>query len=333
MRRLAQIWIKLKLSTGKITTFIKKYLNKDVVIFLVFVLLSVCFWVLQTMQDTTEFEISVPVKYNDISDRYVITNNLPSTLNVTLRDKGTTIYYYYRHKKELSLDIDPMEWYSDNGYGKIPSGVLESRIRYRLKSSTQILKLKPDTISFLFVKKVSKTVPVVVKSNITLAPQYMLTKKPVINPSSVVIFAPSYILSGIDSVYTKNIEFKDLKDTATYSVRLEDVEGVSFHDNRVKVTYYVEEFTEKSLMVPVKGLGFPANQFLLSFPSEVKISFFVGLSDYSDIKETDFQVSVSYEDLINSKSKIQKVRLTKYPAMVRNIRVSPEEVDCLIEKK
>lgn len=285
------------------------------------------------MQDTTEFEISIPMKYNDISDRYIITNKLPATLNVALRDKGTTIYYYYRHKKDLSLDIDPMEWYNDNGYGKIPSGVLESRIRNRLKSSTQILKLKPDTIPFLFVKKESKVVPVVVKNSIALASQYMLTKKPVINPSSIIVFAPSYILSRIDSVFTNNIVLKDLKDTTTCSVRLEEIEGASFHNNSVKVTYYVEEFTENNIIVPVKGIGFPANQFLLSFPSEVKLSFFVGLSNYSDIKETDFQVSVSYEDLINSKNKIHKVRLTKYPAMVRNIRISPEEVDCLIEKK
>jgi hypothetical protein len=285
------------------------------------------------MQDTTEFEISIPVRYNDVSDRYVINNELPATLNVILRDKGTTLYYYYRHKKELSLDIDPMEWFNDNGYGKIPSGVLESRIRNRLKSTTQILKLKPDTIPFLFVKKERKLVPVVVKNNVSLAPQYMLTRKPVVNPSSVVVFAPSYILSGIDTVYTKTFVVKDLKDTAAFSANLQEIEGASFHDNKVKVTYFVEEFTENNIMVPVKGIGFPANQFLLSFPTEVKLSFFVGLSNYSNIKETDFQVSVSYEELINSKSKIHKVRLTKYPATVRNIRISPEDVDCLIEKK
>ena len=47
----------------------------------------------------------------------------------------------------------------------------------------------------------------------------------------------------------------------------------------------------------------------------------------------DFQVAVDYEKLKGSKDKMQKPVITKYPVNVRNIRIYPETVDCLIEKK
>jgi hypothetical protein len=71
----------------------------------------------------------------------------------------------------------------------------------------------------------------------------------------------------------------------------------------------------------------------LSFPSSVKVTFFVGLSAYSKISEKDFAISVDRASLMRSEKISQKVVLTKRPVNVCNIRIQPETVDCLIEKK
>lgn len=333
MRRFSAIWVNLKLLIRKITTYLKKVFSKEVVIFLIFLLISIFFWTLQSLQNIKEFDLTVSVTYREIPEKFSITNKLPDKLRVTLRDKGTLMYYYYKHLKDLSLQIDPMEWYRSEGLNRIPSGTLESRIRYKLRSSTQLLSINPDTISIIFVEKTSRTVSVVLKQNVTLAPQFMLPNHPVVTPSTVTIYAPPSILNHIDSVETEMLEVEDLKDTTTFSVNLKPIEGVRFSRKTVKVHFEVEEFTERSLMVPIIGAGFPLDEVLLSFPSEVKLSFFVGLSSYSKISKKDFQVTVNYDRLIGSKDKMQKPLITKYPATVRNIRVQPETVDCLIEKK
>lgn len=333
MRNFSVIWTFLKLKIRKITTLIKKIFSKEVVIFLIFLLISIFFWVLQSLQSVTDFELTVPITYSKIPDSLVISSGLPDEFKVTLRDRGTLMYYYYKHLKDLSLHIDPMEWYRGEGVNKIPSGTLETRIRYKLRSSTQLLSINPDTISILFVEKAVKRVPVSLRQNVRLAPQFMMIGNPVITPSSIIVYASQGRLNKIDSIDTDLLEIMELSDTATYKINLKPVKGVRFSQNSVKVSFQVEEFTERSIMVPVKGYGFPLDEDLLSFPSKVRLSFFVGLSKYSEVNENDFQVSVFYDKLIESKDKMQKLVVTKFPAWVQNIRVQPEEVDCLIERK
>jgi YbbR domain-containing protein len=333
VRNFSVIWTFLKLKIRKITTLIKKIFSKEVVIFLIFLLISIFFWVLQSLQSVTDFELTVPITYSKIPDSLVISSGLPDEFKVTLRDRGTLMYYYYKHLKDLSLHIDPMEWYRGEGVNKIPSGTLETRIRYKLRSSTQLLSINPDTISILFVEKAVKRVPVSLRQNVRLAPQFMMIGNPVITPSSIIVYASQGRLNKIDSIDTDLLEIMELSDTATYKINLKPVKGVRFSQNSVKVSFQVEEFTERSIMVPVKGYGFPLDEDLLSFPSKVRLSFFVGLSKYSEVNENDFQVSVFYDKLIESKDKMQKLVVTKFPAWVQNIRVQPEEVDCLIERK
>jgi len=330
---LSAIWVYLKQLIEKITTLFKSAVSKEVVIFLIFLVVSVFFWALQTLQNVTEFDLSVPLTYNEIPGNFAITNKLPKKIKVTLRDKGTLMYYYYKHLKDLSLQIDPMEWYRGEGINRIPSGTLESRIRYKLRSSTQLLTINPDTISIFFVRKSSKKVHVALKQNVSLTPQFMKLNEPVVSPSIITIYAPPALLNSIDSVETEMLEVENLKNTTTFSVKIKPVIGVRLSMETVNVRFEVEEFTERSIMLPVTGTNFPTDEVLLSFPSEVKLSFFVGLSSYSKISLTDFQVSVDYNRFKSSKDKMQKPVIAKYPINVRNLRIYPETVDCLIEKK
>ena len=288
---------------------------------------------LQTLQDTNEYSLTVPVIYNEVPQDITITNKLPDNLKVVVRDKGSLLYYYYRHRKELSLNIDLMEWYRDEGISKIPEGTIESMIRSKLRPTTQLLSIQPDTISVFFVRKAKKEVPVILDERISFFPQYMQSGAPEVFPPRVTVYAPQNVLDQISSVKTELLHVDDLKDTVVYSVSIKPIEGVKFSNEKVKVRINVEEFTERSIMVPVTGLNFPSNESLLSFPTEVKISFLVGLSSYAKIDSEDFQVSIDYTELTKSSDKVHKPVLVKFPATAQNIRIYPEKVDCMIERK
>ncbi len=302
-------------------------------IFLIFLIVSVFFWILQSLQNVTEFGLDIPVTYTEIPGNLEITNDMPDGIHVTLRDKGTLMYYYYKHLKDLTVSIDPMEWYRGEGRSSIPSGTIESRLRYKLRSSTQLLSIKPDTLSINFVHKLSKKLPVSFKSDLILANQYMLTEKPQITPSFITAYASKEILDKLDSVETVKLSVKDLKNTSDYSVELKSIKGVNFSTNKVKAKLMVEEFTERSMLIPVKGRNFPSDENLLSFPSQIKIVFFVGLSSYTKINALDFNLVVDYDSLRNANANNLKPILERYPSSIRNIRLIPETVECLIEKK
>ena len=333
MKESSSILTFLRQIIRKIRIFFKSSLSKEVLIFLIFLLISCFFWVLQSLQEISEIDMDIPVSYSDVPARISITNKLPKTVQVTLRDKGTNLYYYYRHRRELTINIDLMKWYRREGIARISMSSFDSYFRNRLMSTTQLLRFKLDTISVYFVEKASKMLPVHLNTRLSLSAQHVLSDTPVVTPSGIEVYAPAVVLRKLNRIETEWLELDNLSDSTVVTLKLVPVEGVHFSVKTVQVRLNVEEFTEQSLMIPVTGLNFPAGEELLSFPPSVKVTFFVGLSAYSRISSGDFVISVDHASLIRSDKKSQKIVLIKTPVNIRNLRVQPETVDCLIEKR
>lgn len=316
----------------KIRILRKHPLGKELRIFLIFFLISCFFWLLQSLQEIREVELRVPLIYSELPPRISITNELPSYVFVRVRDKGTNLYYYYRHRKGLTVRLNVLDYYHKEDIGKIPASAIESVLREKLLSTTQLIRISPDFIPVFFAPKKAKIIPVKLVSNLNFAAQHLLSDTPYIHPTTVEVFAPSSILKNIQQIETEVLAIEELKDTVVLTVGLKPIKGAKFTVNTVEVRLCVEEFTERTFSIPVEGVNFPSGHTLLSFPASVNVRFFLGLSVYNKIKASDFQVVVDYKDLFASKNNVCKVRLVKHPVVVQNIRIQPESVECLSEK-
>lgn len=323
----------LRQRIGKITGFFRSTLSKEAVVFMIFVLVSLFFWMLQSLQEINEYELTIPITYEAVPQNVTITNDLPEAFHVTLRDKGTWLYDYYRHRKELTVHLNPMDWYKAEGISYVEMGIIESRIRSKLRPTTQLLSMVPDTMALFFVEKASKALPVILNKDISPYPQHFLIGEPVVYPSIITAYAPQGILDRLTTVETALVKVKGLKKSTTYKVRLIEKEGVHYSTNYVLVSVKAEEFTERTISIPVTGMNFPVDERLLCFPPEVKISYLIGLSSYSKVDEHDFKLAVEYDELLSSSDKVLKPVLIRKPASVQRIRIQPESVECLIEKK
>jgi hypothetical protein len=323
----------LKQLVGTNVRLFRKAFGRDVLIFLGFLLISLFFWSLQAMQEMRTYELTLPVEYEPVPNHITLTNTLPTSFKVTLMDKGIVLHQYYLHRKELAIKLNPMNWYRKDGIGRVDRLVIESYVRRSLNSTTELISLYPDTVSFYFVEKASKNLKVVVNHDIHPSAQHLLTGIVVAVPSTITAYAPQELLNKLDSVETSLLQVDDIKDNKSYKVRLKPHEGVRFSTNEVTVRVNVEEFTEKLLTIPVKGIGFPANERLLAFPSSVRLSFLVGLSAYDHVKESDFEVGVSYDKVIGTTNKLLKLQLIRQPDFVKRVKIQPESIECLIEKR
>ena len=68
--------------------------NREFLIFLFFLALSGAFWLTISLNDTYEQDIAVPVRLVGVPRQVVITDDLPDTIKVTVRDKGFTMLTY-----------------------------------------------------------------------------------------------------------------------------------------------------------------------------------------------------------------------------------------------
>lgn len=315
----------------KIRNFLLSDKSREFLIFLFFFLVAAAFWLLQTLNNDYQAEFSIPLKLKKVPNNVVLTSPLPSELKIQVKDKGTVLLNYLWGQNFHPIVLD-FENYSHRGnHVVISPSELEKKTVDQLESSSKLSVIKPDTIDFIYTKGQARKIPVLLSGNISVGRQYYVADT-LLSPDSVVVYAPRSILDTIKKVYTQKVELENITDTVRRKVSLSPIRGAKFIPDVVDVTLSVDMFTEKTLEVPIIGINFPPDKILRTFPSKVKVTFQIGLSKFRKIRADDFIVVVSYEELAAGKSDKYKVQLKAYPAGVSHIRISPEEVDFLIEQ-
>ena len=223
--------------------------------------------------------------------------------------------------------------YSDKGSQvRIPSISLNKRIASQLNQSTKLLNVKPDTLEIIYTRGHAKKVPVKLQGEVKAERQYYISNV-VFKPDSVMAYAPKEILDTITAAYTEPLYIEQMKDTTRCRVELVPVKGARFIPSYNDIAFYVDVYSEKTVEVPVEGVNFPNNKLLRTFPSKVQVSFQIGLSQFMNVTADDFRVVVDYNDLIENQSEKCQPILVHSPSNVNHVRVSPKEIDYIIEQK
>ena len=316
----------------KIRNFLLSAKSREFLIFLFFVFVSLCFWFLQTMNDTYQTEFKIPVRLKNVPKEVVMTSELPDEIRVKVEDRGTVLLNYMLGRTFFPLTFN-FEDYQDKGsYVRIPQTEILKKISAQLNNSTQLPAVRPDTLDYIYSRGIPKKVPVAVGGEVSAGRQYYVSDIRVI-PDSVVVYAPQGVLNTILTAYTQPFHWTNVTDTLKKHINLQKLHGVKFVPSSVDVVACVDMYSEKTLGVPVVGIGFPKGKVLRTFPSKVQVTVQVGLKNFKSVTEKDFLVGVSYADVIGNKSEKLPLTIKKYPDVVSHVRVTPSSVDYLIEQQ
>lgn len=315
----------------KIKAFLFSRANKEFLIFLLFFVISSVFWLLKTLDEEYEQEFNIPVKVLNMPENAVITTDIPSTVKVTLKDKGIVLlrYLYATHFQPIVINYS--DYPSDNMDISISGMDLRRRITAQLASSTRITALRPDGLDISYIMGDGKKVPVRFAGDVRVENPYFLSDVKCW-PDSVTVYAVPERLAQISAVYTDRRLYGNFKDTLFTTVGLKRMEGVKFSPAQVKVGLFPDMYTEKTVEVPIVGVNFPAGKLLRTFPSKVDVTFQVGLNQFKRITSDDFICTVTYESLLYTTTSNFKVVLKSVPQGVKHIKISPAYVDFLIEQ-
>lgn len=311
--------------------------NKNLLIFLVFVLLSTCFWVLNALRkDNYTAEVVFPVKFINVGDDQIVNGSLKRDLVLKIKGGGFKILHsQLKQPAALGIDISVLKRVSVDG---VNGAYLNSRDYYKLIEGKlavglELLSVTPDTLFVPLIKKVSKTLPVKVDANFTFAQQCQLSGEISVSPDSVVVSGAGDIIDSLEYIYTKALTFEKLSDTIVRSVSLERVEHLEYKNKRVVVTFPVEPFTEANIMVPVKAINLPDSLELKMFPPEVNVSYHLGLSRPLH-KASDFDAIIDFSNInLKQPPRRLKVKINGFPEKVQNMTYQPVFVEYLLEKR
>ena len=310
---------------------LSKIWNKQFLIFLFFLALSSVFWIFQTLNETYEEDFQVPLELRNVPSNVVITTDLPENLHILLRDKGSQLLAYRYTRQFKPVVVDYNTYSNPSGHVSILGNELQRQIAAQLLPGTQMLGLKPDTLDFYYNFGQFKRVPIRPLGEVRAGRLYSLAKT-VYSEDSVTVYASREQRDTITAAYLQPFNLRNLTDTTHVKSNFVKVKGAKFVPAQIGVTFCIDRLVEKTIQVPVQQVNFPASKQLRTFPATVKVTFQVGMGLYRKITSENFVLVVNYEDLLKNKSTYCHLSLKTIPEGVSHVRISPQDVEYVIEE-
>lgn len=310
----------------------RRLLSKDFFVFLFFLVMSAIFWVLTTLNETYESDVEVRLELADIPANTVITEPLPDTIRVMVRDKGYYLvkYLYFDNMRVVRL---PFHLYAGQlGKGVVAPSDLQKLLRTRFGETCTVLAVKADHLDFYYSHGSQKKVPLIYSGTATAKTNfYVMNIK--VDPDSVIVMASNSALDTINAVYTEPKDIEDVDNSVTKLVPIARIWGAKTNLTQARVRVVVDRLTEKLINVPVTAINLPPQLLLKTFPGRVDVKVSVGASMANRLRPEQFTVSVNAEDLAERSSK-DKLRLSiaSKPDYVLKAWLTTTAVDYVIER-
>jgi len=308
-------------------------------IFLICFVIASFFWTLNNLSKNYTARISFPVKYIDLPTDQKLSQPLPQRLECTVNAYGFTLL---RHKLRLSFspilinvsELKTKHKVSENNHFGFSASTEANRnmIVNQISNEIQVLNIYPDSLYFNFDPIVERKFLVKPEVNVTLLNQYMLKQSPYTTPDSVVVRGPEDVLDTLKFVSTRKQEYKNLSHSVQRNVSIAANNELQFSPRRVVLNIPVEQITEGTREIPLVIKHVPDSVDLKAFPSSIKVSYKVGLSQYDQISTDSFQPSIDYDSISTSRQKLP-VTMEKYPQNIISYDYYPKEVEFILEKK
>ena len=302
---------------------ILKYLKTDRAILVLCILAALIFWLTNKMSETFQSEGEVALQY-EIPPGRVMTSALPKSIKVLYEGSGWDLL---RNKQLNDVQIEVQNRRSSH----FTKDQIIDLIKEQNPDNVTIDDINISYFDVTLEEQFQKKIPVELVEKIKLVDQYFLKSVKLV-PDSVTISGPENLIDQITKWETKVIDLKGVKNSTTLDVNLKsfsELEGdevVTFSPNTINVQLEVEQYTEKSLFIPIHITNGPDS--LKIFPAKIKLDCKVSLNDYDKISFKDFQAEVNLKDVVlDGQNNTIPVVLSSQPSNVSNIRFNPKSVE------
>ncbi len=316
--------------TGKSKVYFSNINWRNTLLFLSFLVLAAIFWLMLFFQEDIEINYKIPIKYTNIPDDVVFDTALPESIDTRLADKGSELFRYALYWND-SIIVDVAE-YHNNRIHNLQGTELMQLINQKLQKTSTLKTYYPVNISLNVSKLESKKIDVVFDGEISTGRSNLIPDEYEIEPRQVTAYGSAQQLAEIDEVLTVHTVLNNLKATSQFEIELAAVEGIKLSPNVVDIFIPVLEYTERKFEIPVTVTNTPSNIDVKFFPSNIEVSFSVTLEDYKKISEEDFSIELDYKSFYQNENGRTAVELTLSPASIKNPKLSPSEIDFLLEK-
>lgn len=312
------------------------HLNKNIISYLICVIIASILWLLNTLNKEYTTEISYPVKYINFPEGQYPVVKLPSQLQLEVKAKGFALLGYQIKTSFLPITFN-VSTYSSHFQKKndineyiLNTNDIKDKIGSQLSNDIKLLNIVPEEILFRFANARSKKIAIRPVIDYTLKRQYIQNKL-YAYPDSILVSGPAIIIDTLSFVSTVPLHLENVGKNIHRNLELVPVPDCTFKEKYVEITLEVEQFTEAKHVLSITPLQVPDSINIRLFPSNVSVSYEIGLSKYDKVSDKDFIFSVDYPT--TDHVTYLEVKAYKIPPFIKNLSFSPQKVEYILEKK
>lgn len=299
-------------------------------VFVTCLCLSVIAWVFVALSATHKYVVREPLNFKNMPQKRAFRSLQADTVDVTMQGSGWEMLFSRINSEGKTVNID-LHTLESRNYIVLANQL--KQINALRAIDDQILSINPDTLYFDFTNRVIKRVPVKLLLSINYQHQFALSDHINIKPEYVTLSGPANRVRDIKFWPTDSLKLSNINEDVTTRIKLKPVNDGSMviYPKTVQVSIPVDEFTEKTLEIPIKLLNHNYDNVKI-FPQKVKVTFMVALSNYPDIDEDFFEATANMDLWRNNGYHTLPVILNRMPGFCKIVSVVPRNIDFIVKK-
>ena len=295
----------------------RQFLTRERAVLMVCIGIALCFWVLNRL--STKFRKTTPVRLEYFMPMGKALRFIPPQYaNVSWQGTGWDLLTGSEPRIALTVETDSIQTF-----------YLRTIASQQL--GNDVFSVSPEEITVEIEDIATKTLPVEAVTALSFGKGFDLADDIQLDPAVITVEGAKSVLDNLISLKTDTLRFQKLKDTVEIKVKLAAIPILKFSKTEVSALLAVEQFTEKSLFVPLTIRNAP--QRLQIFPNKIKLDCTVALSRYAALSGDNFMAIVDLKNVeAKSKNNTVPIVLFRQPSFVRNVKFSPQSVEFYFEK-
>jgi YbbR domain-containing protein len=294
-------------------------------------LCAIATWLFIALDQKYPYTVKTQLIYKDEPQKKAFKPLQPDVVDLKVEGTGWQLLFSRLHIQPQSVSVSLAKLVSSS---YIVLSQQLPQINRQLETSQKIISIQPDTLYFDFSKRTTKQVPLKLLSALSFVKQYGVTSEIKLTPSYVNISGPKEELDKISVWYTDTLKLKDLDKTSTTRVAIQknSSNNINIYPNSVGVKIPVDEFTEKTVEVPLKLINNGDFYDVKLYPKKVAVTFMVSLSSYQEVDEDFIEAVVDVNEWKQRGHHKFTVKISRFPEYCQLIKTVPNKIDFIIEK-
>lgn len=312
-KKVTAIWESLVMKRGEDGT--SEFGHEKLVVFTVSFILAFCLWLMVNLNRDFNLDINLPISVVNIPEDQALSKPLPASATVGISGEGWKLINIYNNPPSINLNVTQ------------PEINLYDQVRQNMNAlpDIRVQKVQPLMISADLEEKVTKSVPVISRVNMSFRDQYGLVGPVSVNPDSITVTGAASLVESITAWPTDSVEISDISDDISRTLGLTEPDDlIEINRTEVQITAPVEQFTEGEVRVNVVTRNLPVTSNVSFSPTSIRVKFDVPITHYADLEGRNiFEAYVTYEDLMDDSTgfvqpKIELREKVDYPINIRS---------------